>query len=180
MTDRFHVQWTPRDGPPQRVVFEPGAESQDETQDVNGNRGADRAGDGHEEWNRIIKQWDGRTWSRMHTESVEDPSVYAPAPHHDIETERTPPTLRELLEQTRQTWQGTDPQALVFELPAGPFVITVPSTYPRCYSGQQATTQPIAMDRLRALVRQVGLPSIVSLEQTPFSRTDFVRGEFNE
>ncbi len=169
MSDRFHVQWTPRSGPPQRVVFEPSEDDGDT--DVG-------RGEGNT-WSRIAERWDGSTWSRTHTEVVEDPSVYAPAPPNDTEIERAPPTLRELLEETQQTWEGTDPKALVFELPAGPFVITVPHLHPRCYSDQLPTTQPVAMKRLRALVRQVGMPRIEPLEQTPFSSEDFVRGEFD-
>ncbi|AXR79895.1 hypothetical protein [Natrarchaeobaculum sulfurireducens] len=183
MTERFHVQWTPHDGPPQRIIFEPADEdrNEDNDKDVDEDKNRDKEDEEDEDevWHRITELWDGKTWSRTNFEVVEDPSVYAPAPPRDIETEQTPPTLEELLEETQMTWRRNKQKALVFNQPTGPLVVASPYTYPRCNSDQLATNQPISMKQLQMLVRQVGLPSVESLEEMRFSTRDFLRGDFN-
>ena len=155
MPEELSIQWEPRDGPPRKLTFEPTEEG----------------------WHRRTEIWDGQEWHEQDVDVVTEPSIYAP--DHATKTEQTPPTLPSLLDGPHLTWGDDNPEVLVFDRPGSPIAIGTPAGILRYYSHQLPTAQPITKQEIRTLIRTFGLPTVTPLAQTPYTREDFSRGDFD-
>lgn len=151
MSDELSVQWNPRQGPRRKLTFFP-------------------ADDGS--WYRIESVWDGQRWDELSLTEVEEPTFCVPEHDVDTDTNADPPTLGSLLDMIRDTWESDDPQVLVFAAPHRIVVAHLEGGL-RYYSTQTRYWHPVDRRGLRGVVRQYGLPTVRSLAETRYNRTQF-------
>lgn len=143
------LQWTPKQGPRRKLTLKQIEDS----------------------WVRIETVWDGQQWRETGYEQIEDPTVHTDLPN----TNPTPPTIETLCTRIHHTWQTENPQLLQFNTEQ-PIVIAATDTKLRYYSQRSTHWKPIDDTTLRRLIRKHGVPSVTSLADTPYSRTQLEQG----
>ncbi|OIB58836.1 hypothetical protein [Natrialba sp. SSL1] len=143
MIDSITIRWTPIGGLPRQVTFEP-----------------------HDDgWLRIESEWNGSYWRECGSEPVTASPITDPTD--------SPPTLEELIDDSRNTWDQNDPTVLTFS-PTSEVVAAVNGDL-RYRSPQQDSWNTISKADLESHLRTAGYPTTQLISETPYDRTDLAQ-----
>ena len=158
-TERLIIQWEPTEGLPRRLCFKPYNE---------------------DNWLRTEQEWSGEEWRICGNEFVTD-CAFAPESSRSEPT--TPPTVEELLDQIRGTWEGPDPLVVVFDSPsraATSEVVAAVDGDLRYRTAQRDQWHHVTVRTFTQRVKRRGLPEVQRLSETPYERAHFADRSVSE
>jgi len=144
MTDAIVLQWTPSHGPRRKTTIKPTDEG----------------------WIRTEAQWDGHQWHKTEIDQITKPTIFAPA-HKD--SNPTPRGIDMLINRLGDADQYHNPAVGLFKTPS-PIVITKTTDKLQYHTEQLSSGHPITQHSLRRLIQREGVPTMVLLSETPYSR----------